>query len=244
MSDNHPHVVDEEYSQALARVVLSGAALIVCLAAWVLAHEPAPAELRMTFIAGAYGLSAIAWAAMVKRHPGHFVSRRVTVIISDLTLTAFGTYTLGPLGASFYPLYLWIIVGNGMRYGPPYLYAAMATGLVTFGAAVLGNEYWRQQIEIALGLWLGMLVLPLFYLTLTRRLHTLNAQLEAHVTELQDALAHVKQLQGIIPICAHCKKVRDDQNYWQSVERYIASHSEAQFTHGICPDCFEKVLRS
>jgi AmiR/NasT family two-component response regulator len=59
--------------------------------------------------------------------------------------------------------------------------------------------------------------------------------------ELQDALDQVKQLQGMLPICAHCKKVRDDDGYWHQIESYIRAHSEAVFSHGICPDCF-KVL--
>jgi DNA-binding NtrC family response regulator len=59
------------------------------------------------------------------------------------------------------------------------------------------------------------------------------------VTELQSALAHVKQLQGILPICSYCHKIRDDQNYWQRVEAYVADHSAARFSHGICPDCWQ-----
>lgn len=57
--------------------------------------------------------------------------------------------------------------------------------------------------------------------------------------ELEEALARVRQLEGIIPICMYCKKIRDDQNTWQQLEKYISQHSEAMFSHGICPDCFE-----
>lgn len=57
--------------------------------------------------------------------------------------------------------------------------------------------------------------------------------------ELEAALARVRQLEGIIPICSYCKKIRDDQNSWQQLETYISQHSEAMFSHGICPDCFE-----
>lgn len=58
--------------------------------------------------------------------------------------------------------------------------------------------------------------------------------------ELQQALAEVKQLSGLIPICAGCKKIRDDQGFWQQVEHYISVHSEATFSHGFCPDCVEQ----
>lgn len=59
---------------------------------------------------------------------------------------------------------------------------------------------------------------------------------------LQKAMKEIKQLKGIIPMCASCKKVRRDQNYWQQVESYMAEHSDdLKFTHSVCPDCFEKL---
>jgi cell division protein FtsB len=67
-----------------------------------------------------------------------------------------------------------------------------------------------------------------------------NARLEARTTELERALANVKVLRGLIPICAGCKKVRDDQGYWSQVEKYVGEHSEATFSHGLCPDCAER----
>jgi len=63
-------------------------------------------------------------------------------------------------------------------------------------------------------------------------------QERAHLLhQLQEALTNIKALQGLLPICAACKKIRDDQGYWHQVEEYISQHSDAQFTHGICPDC-------
>jgi mannose-1-phosphate guanylyltransferase len=56
-----------------------------------------------------------------------------------------------------------------------------------------------------------------------------------------DALAQVKTMKGLLPICSSCKKIRSDENYWQSIETYIQQHSEASFTHGICPDCVQKL---
>jgi len=57
---------------------------------------------------------------------------------------------------------------------------------------------------------------------------------------LVHALEHVKTLHGLLPICAWCKRVRDDKGYWSQVETYIRAHSEADFTHGICPECLER----
>jgi sigma-B regulation protein RsbU (phosphoserine phosphatase) len=71
----------------------------------------------------------------------------------------------------------------------------------------------------------------------------LQAELAARVHELEDALAQVKQLHGLLPICSYCKSIRDDKNYWHQVETYVRSHSEAEFSHGICPGCWEKVVK-
>lgn len=73
-----------------------------------------------------------------------------------------------------------------------------------------------------------------------RRVLTLQAQLAAQVQELRAALEHISTLQGILPICSYCKKIRDDQGYWSQVEAYISTHSVARFSHGICPGCLEK----
>jgi PAS domain S-box-containing protein len=64
---------------------------------------------------------------------------------------------------------------------------------------------------------------------------------EKLITELQDALAHIKTLRGLLPICANCKRIRDDDGQWQRVEEYVREHSEADFSHGICPDCMGKL---
>ena len=88
----------------------------------------------------------------------------------------------------------------------------------------------------------------------TAKLAQANQVLEAEITErkrvelervrligeLQQTLAEVKQLSGLLPICAGCKKIRDDHGYWKQIESYIAAHSQATFTHGLCPECGRK----
>jgi DNA-binding response OmpR family regulator len=73
------------------------------------------------------------------------------------------------------------------------------------------------------------------------RVLALQQKLAERVSELQDALASVKQLRGLLPICSYCKRIRDDNQYWQQVEGYITDHSDAKFSHGICPSCFAKL---
>jgi DNA-binding response OmpR family regulator len=72
-------------------------------------------------------------------------------------------------------------------------------------------------------------------------LRRVRVQLELQADQLRAALAKVKLLSGFIPICANCKKIRDDKGYWGQIETYIRDHSEAEFSHGICPEC-TKVL--
>jgi hypothetical protein len=64
---------------------------------------------------------------------------------------------------------------------------------------------------------------------------------EKLIKKLQDALDTIKTLRSIIPICASCKKIRDDKGYWNQIESYIKDHSNADFTHGICPECSKKL---
>ena len=75
------------------------------------------------------------------------------------------------------------------------------------------------------------------------RIASLQNKLADRVAALEHALAQVTQLQGLLPICMYCKKIRNDQNYWQRVESYIGEHSGATFSHGICPECIENRVR-
>jgi len=72
------------------------------------------------------------------------------------------------------------------------------------------------------------------------RMVALQSGLAERVHELQEALSHIKTLQGILPICMHCHKIRDDQDAWQKLEQYVTQHSEAQFSHSLCPECMKK----
>lgn len=73
-----------------------------------------------------------------------------------------------------------------------------------------------------------------------QRITEIQSQLATRIQELHQALTHIKVLQGIIPICMHCKKIRNDAGYWEQVEAYITRNSNALFSHAICPDCLQK----
>ncbi len=75
---------------------------------------------------------------------------------------------------------------------------------------------------------------------LQKDLQEKNIHLQKLNSDLQSALDEIKTLRGIIPICSHCKKIRDDDDSWQRIEKYIGEHSDAEFSHGICPECLKK----
>jgi hypothetical protein len=80
-------------------------------------------------------------------------------------------------------------------------------------------------------------VIGLYYGTIKQA----NLAKEELILNLQKALVEVKTLSGLLPICSSCKKIRDDEGYWQQIEEYIRDHSEADFTHGICNECVEEL---
>lgn len=110
---------------------------------------------------------------------------------------------------------------------PPWWQRWWALGLavLAFGAAILGLVRLRLNALARSKAALEALVVQR------------TAELSERNTELSEALANVKQLSGLLPICAHCKKIRDDNGYWNQLEHYISQHSEADFSHGICPEC-------
>ena len=73
------------------------------------------------------------------------------------------------------------------------------------------------------------------------RVQSLRAHERELETGIQEALSNIRVLRGLFPICASCKKIRDDQGYWSQIESYVREHSEAEFSHSICPDCMQRL---
>src|SRR4030042_1124403 len=76
-----------------------------------------------------------------------------------------------------------------------------------------------------------------------QRVLDLQQALACRVQELEVALSNVKKLRGLLPICSYCKKIRNDGNYWEDVEKYVAEHSAAEFSHGVGPGCYEQFIK-
>jgi len=100
---------------------------------------------------------------------------------------------------------------------------------------------------ILVGCILSVVIAGLAFVIINRDVNHMRqaeAEKSSLVHQLQEALRNIKTLSGLLPICSHCKKIRDDKGYWHAVETYVISHTEAEFSHGICPDCLERFFGS
>jgi hypothetical protein len=117
---------------------------------------------------------------------------------------------------------------------------SILSSIVWFLADVHSSNLYSS---IALGFWNTIIRLLSFLIIAysMSKIRLLLAKEREAAQALRDALSQIKTLSGLIPICASCKKIRDDKGYWNQLETFIQEHSEAEFSHGICPDCMKKL---
>lgn len=126
------------------------------------------------------------------------------------------------------------------------LLTILVTPVLTYVGFYLFTDMKNVEFSIILSVIIPLLLVPMFSFFFLRNLTLLdqsekeNSQL---IAELKTTLDNVKELKGLIPICAECKNIRDDKGYWHKVEEYVRQHSEAKFSHGICPECAKKVYK-
>lgn len=106
-------------------------------------------------------------------------------------------------------------------------------------AEAYGRSETNYHLRIESGDEIGELA-QIFNTMIERRRQT-DAEREKLIQELQDAMGKIKTLSGLLPICASCKKIRDDKGYWKQIESYISDHSSVEFSHSICPECAKKL---
>jgi len=126
----------------------------------------------------------------VLRSPQPWILRRCGVIAADIAVASSMLYLYGEAGAFLYPIYLWVIVGNGLRFGVRYLAYALALSLAGFGLVGYTAPFWSQHTELTVALLVGMGVLPLFYATLLREVEQANRDLAALVEKASHAASH------------------------------------------------------
>src|SRR5437899_252256 len=121
--------------------------------------------------------------------------------------------------------------------GPTVGLASLALG----GFGPFARETPHESLLLLQGFVGFTALLAMAFAALVAERNRIEAKREALLRELDDAFVHIKALRGLLPMCASCKKIRDDQGYWDYVENYIQTHSEATITHGLCPDCIKKL---
>jgi hypothetical protein len=128
----------------------------------------------------------------------------------------------------------------GKKTGFVFVVGPVMTMLYSGGVLGMNNSYFPIEI------WNVAMYLAFFIImtVLLSQLRITMQQRAGLITKLQNALNAVKELSGILPICANCKKIRDEEGYWHDVEAYIGRHTKAEFTHGICAECANKLYPS
>ena len=169
---------DSEHEQALVRVVL--ASLASAYLSWSVHRDGLldVQESRLLLMCGIYVLFSVGLFIMITVDPMVSPVRRGLGILGDLSTTSIGIAAAGGAGAPLYIVLLWVVFGNGFRYGRRYLFAASAFGTFTFGAAILFNPYWQGKFSLGIGLLVGLIVLPLYVSTLLKKLTIVGKRAE------------------------------------------------------------------
>ena len=167
--------VDEERSQSRARlgicvVSLAGFAVTVCTRDQI---RPSTLLWGYTTII-AYLVFSVAWYTFVCRLPGRYPRRRYFTLLADLGIMTVFMHLGDEYVTAYYPIFLWVIIGNGIRFGPHFLRVGVVLGAAGFGSLLVGNDYWRESRALGAGLLLGVVVLPVFFLTVLRRLQAVS----------------------------------------------------------------------
>jgi len=169
---------DSEHEQALIRVVITG--ILFFYLHWSM-HRDGIADRAERFLlweCGLYHLVSIGLFLVIVRRPGVSPFRRYFGAVGDLCLTSIGIYLVGEAGAPLYVVLLWVIFGNGFRYGRRYLFVSAAIGAVGFGIASLANPYWDDKRVMGVGLLIGIVILPLYVSSLLKKLTAASKRTE------------------------------------------------------------------
>lgn len=166
-----------ELSQSVARIVLT-ILVITIIAIAALTNDDFPKKSNYMSVLLFYMIYSVLIYAHIRIYPQPIVMRRVINIISDLSMTSYGMYVMGKYGGIVYPGYMWMIVGNGMRFGIRYLVFAAIVGAIGFLIAVYTSQYWIDHKPLAFGLFYGMIIVSMFYAIVLRELEKTNRDLE------------------------------------------------------------------
>jgi len=168
----------EEIRQALTRLGVCTVALLLHLALFA-SGKPFPV-INIPIIL-AYSVFSMIWWTWVRRTPWHYPWRPYSTMVGDIGMTCLLMATIGDFSFYFYPLFLWMIAGYGIRFGPRYLLVAWLGALTMFSFVLVSTPFWLERVHLATSLLLVMIILPWFFLVLVTRLQGLNRGLASEL---------------------------------------------------------------
>ncbi|HZL98066.1 MAG TPA: ATP-binding protein [Terriglobales bacterium] len=170
---------DSEHEQALVRGAITALLFFYLYWSSTIDGRLDPGEVRVLWICGVYYLFSLGLFVSITIGPaGKSRFRRSLGMAGDLCLAAYGISVVGDMAGPLYVVLLWVIFGNGFRYGRNYLLAASTVGTISFGVAIYLNEYWRSHLILAIGLQVGLVVLPLYISSLLKKLNAAGKRAE------------------------------------------------------------------
>jgi hypothetical protein len=211
------HVVPRRPLLVWAGAIVLAIATRAAIVRWARVHQPVFSALRRR-IRVAMAATGLAWGLGAAALLGDMPPESGILVLAVLgTLVAGAGSTLAADAVTFrvYAVCMLLPEAAGMlilAQDRPYVVAALLVVCVTVFMVIMNTEANRNLVD---------------------RLRTAAA--------LEDALANVKTLRGLLPICASCKRIRDDRGYWSQIEVYVRTHSEADFSHSLCPDCARRL---
>jgi diguanylate cyclase (GGDEF)-like protein len=174
---------DSEHEQVLIRLLIAGLILAYTLLAYNNDWLSKSAEPVFLVYAG-FLLLATGLLGWILLHPPVCHSRRLLGVVLDMTGLGASLYYLGEAGAVLFPIYIWVIVGNGLRYGQKYLYTAMGLAGASILWIMLYSAYWSSHLYVSAGFIIGMIALPIYFSALLGRLNRSNNALQSVIMRL------------------------------------------------------------
>ncbi len=183
--------------------------------------------------------------ALSRRAPpaewGHWIAFLIVALVhvDNLVFVSVTTDAMNSFGTGI------LVVGIGCVFvSTPWAMGTVAAVLASWYITILANGLPAFRVEYVL-IQLSCVVLAVtvhgLRVRFLRKIERLQAMDRAHRLRIEEALERIKRLSGMLPICASCKNICDEKGYWSEIETYISEHSEALFTHGICPECAHKL---
>lgn len=170
---------NSEHELTVNRLALSGVAFgYLIIAAWFGRVDAEQMLREQSPVFAAYEIVAIVLFCHLLYQPRKSVARRLIGMVFDLSIFSYGMHVGGETFALLYPIYLWVIFGNGFRFGVPYLLAGAATSVITFGIVIATTPFWQAHRGLAAGLTAGLILLPLYVSTLIRKLSEAKREAE------------------------------------------------------------------